>query len=256
MEIGAQISSIRPYIQTPGDLLESLKKIKKIGYNIVQIQWISPDITQQFIKDALEETQLECVGTQDYYDNVIHDLDRVIEMNNILGGTYICVSGIPESFRSLEGCMAFAVELNRIAEYAKGAGKVLVLHPRFQDFVEYDSGETNIDILLKNTVPDFQIELDVYHVKKAGFNTADWIYRVSGHMDLVHFKDMAIDSNGKEVLTPVGQGILEWNDIIEACIKTQVKYCFAEQEQWQKDPFECLKDSYEFIRTHTGNITE
>jgi len=28
------------------------------------------------------------------------------------------------------------------------------------------------------------------------------------------------------------------------------KYGFAEQESWQKDPFECLKESYEYIVMH------
>jgi len=60
-----------------------------------------------FIRDALEETHLYCVGTQDYYDVVVPQLGKVIEMNDLWGGTYICVSGIPERYRSREGCLEF-----------------------------------------------------------------------------------------------------------------------------------------------------
>ena len=36
----------------------------------------------------------------------------------------------------------------------------------------------------------------------------------------------------------------------EMCQEAGVKYGFAEQESWQKDPFECLRESYDFIVTH------
>ena len=74
-QVGIQISSVREYLQTPQDVLASFRKVSEIGYRIIQIQWISPDVPMDFIRDALEETQLYCVGTQDYYDLVVPHLD-------------------------------------------------------------------------------------------------------------------------------------------------------------------------------------
>ena len=37
------------------------------------------------------------------------------------------------------------------------------------------------------------------------------------------------------------------NEFFAACREADVKVVFAEQESWHKDPFECLKESYDFF---------
>lgn len=244
--LGIQISSVRDYLQMPSDVLESFRKVSRMGYRSIQIQWISPDIPADFIGNALKDCSLRCVGTQDYYDAVMENLDDIIEMNDLWGGDYICVSGIPERYHSRQGCMEFAEELNRVSIALEARGKILTFHPRCQDFLIFD-GESAMEIMLENTRKEFQIELDVYHVVKAGYDPVQWIHKVKGRMDLIHFKDMKALPDGKEVLTPIGQGDIRWEEVFKACIDTGVKYGFAEQESWEKDPFECLEESYRFI---------
>ncbi|MFW6270706.1 MAG: sugar phosphate isomerase/epimerase family protein [Bacillota bacterium] len=245
-KLGIQISSVRKYLQTPEDVLESFRKMSIIGYKAIQIQWISPDVSMGFINDALKETKLNCIGTQDYYDRVIPNLDEIIKMNNLWGGTYICVSGIPERFQSFQGCMSLAAELNKITKRLEKEGKILCFHPRSQEFERYD-GQIALDILLENTVDTFQVCLDVFHVQKAGYDPINWLKKLNGRVDLVHFKDMAANPSDKQDLTPIGQGTLNWEDIFKTCKQTGVKYGFAEQERWEKDPFKCFEESYKFI---------
>ena len=244
--LGIQISSVRKYLQTPEDVLASFRKVSEIGYKMIQIQWISPDVPMDFIHDALQETQLTCVGTQDYYDVVVDHLDEVIEMNDLWGGTYICVSGIPERYHSYEGCLEFAKELNKLSESLEEKGKILNFHPRYKDVLQFEN-KNSLEIILENTKDTFQFLLDIYSIVYAGLDPVEWIYKVKGRNDLIHFKDGIIDSDGTEVLLPVGQGSIEWEKIFQACIDTGVKYAFAEQENWKKDPFECLKESYDYI---------
>jgi len=248
-KLGIQISSVRKYLQTPEDVLESFRKVSKIGYKTIQIQWISPSVPVSFIDDALKETQLDCIGTQDYYDEVIGNLDEIIKMNNLWDGKYICVSGIPERYHSYEGCMSFTAELDQVTKRLASSGKILTFHPRCQDFMQFN-GHNSVELLLENTSNDFQIVLDVYHIINAGLNPIDWVHKFKGRMDIIHFKDKIITSEGKEVLVPVGQGSTSWKDIFRACEQTGIKYAFAEQESWLKDPFECLEDSYKFITSH------
>ncbi len=247
--LGIQVSSVREYLQTPEDVLESFKKVSEIGYKIIQIQWISPQVPMEFIKDALEEEHLDCIGTQDYTDQVLTNLDDVIKMNELWGGSYICVSGIPERYHSSEGCIAFAAELREVAKRLKDIGKILTFHPRSQEYARYGD-KIALDILLDNVVDNFQIVLDIYHVHKAGCDPVEWIHKLKGRMDSVHFKDKIILADKTEQLTPVGQGVLPWEAIFQACKDAGVRYAFAEQETWQKDPFECLKESYEYITAH------
>ena len=40
--VGAQVSSLRPYLQTPQELRASLQKLADMGYRTVQMQWWNP----------------------------------------------------------------------------------------------------------------------------------------------------------------------------------------------------------------------
>jgi sugar phosphate isomerase/epimerase len=247
--IGIQISSVREYLQTPEDVLASLRKVSQIGYRIIQVQWIAPVVPAEFIRDALLETQLTCVGTQDYYDVVTANLEGFIRMNDLWGSANICVSGIPERSRSYEGCLAFAQECNQLSEMLERQGKVLSFHPRSVDVLNFD-GRNSLEVLLEHTRPEFQFVLDVWQLVKAGLDPVAWIHKVAGRLELIHFKDGIRTPAGSEVLVPTGQGSIAWGPIFQACRETGVTYGFAEQETWQKDPFECLRESYHFIVTH------
>jgi len=247
--IGIQISSVRKYLQTPQDVLDSFRKVSASGYRFIQIQWIAPEVPAEFIHDALKETHLECIGTQDYFDVVVPQLDEVVAQNDLWGGQYVCVSGIPERYHSYEGCLAFARELDQLALRLEGQGKILNFHPRAADVLAFD-GKNSLEVILEHTHAPFQYLLDVYHLVKAGFDAVDWIHRVQGRNDLIHFKDFRRNPDGSEVLVPVGQGCIDWEPIFRACIETGVKYAFAEQESWLKDPFECLGECYTYITGH------
>lgn len=245
-QAGIQISSVRAYLQTPADVLASFRKVSAIGYRVIQIQWIAPSVPAEFIRAALVETGLTCAGTQDYYEVVTAQLDEVIAINDLWGSGNICVSGIPERCRSEEGCLAFATELNALSQRLEKQGKVLSFHPRRTDVIPF--GERNsLDLLLENTRAEMQFVLDIYHLVRAGIDPVDWIHRTRGRCDLVHCKDFQSGPDGKEVLVPTGQGRIAWAPIFQACAENGVKYGFAEQESWQKDPFECLAESYAYM---------
>jgi sugar phosphate isomerase/epimerase len=61
-------------------------------------------------------------------------------------------------------------------------------------------------------------------------------------MDVVHFKDMAVQvRDGRvQIMTEVGEGNLNWKGIIKACAETGVKWAAVEQDICQRDPFESL----------------
>ncbi len=244
--IGIQISSVRKYLQTPEDVLTSFRKVSQIGYRIIQVQWIAPAVPAEFIRDALQETQLTCAGTQDYYEVVTADLEGFIRMNDLWGSANVCVSGIPGPFRSYEGCLAFAQECNQLSELLEHQGKVLSFHPRPVDVLDFD-GRNSLEVLLEHTRPELQFILDVYNLARAGLDPVPWIYKVKGRQDLIHLKDGILTPQGGDTLAPTGQGSIVWGPIFQACRETGVSYGFAEQETWQKDPFECLRESYEFI---------
>ena len=60
-------------------------------------------------------------------------------------------------------------------------------------------------------------------------------------MKVVHFKDMGADSNSfQPIMTEIGEGNLNWQDIIKACTEIGVEWALVEQDVCQRDPFESL----------------
>lgn len=253
---GIQVSSVRPFLQTVEDVRASFQKFADMGCRIVQLQWMSYEIPPEEIAAAVKDAGLVSVSTQDHYDIVIKNPDYFIKLNQLCGSTHLCVGGIPDRFRSAEGCRAYAKELTALAKELDKKGLVLSLHPRYMEYDRFDGvadtsvADTSIPgirILLENTPKEVCLGLDVYHVRRAGFDAAEWIEEFAGRIDFLHFKDCTHLPDGSEILTPVGQGETDWPPIVAACQKADIPWVFAEQERWQKDAFVCMKESFDWL---------
>jgi len=254
MKIGIQISSVKKYLQTPADVLESFRKCARIGYKYIQIQWIAPSVPNEAIRDALLESGLECVGTQESFREVYQNIDKYIAMNQMWGGRYVCTSetGMENTFRSADECMNAAKKFNEMAELFNAAGLLFAFHPHNSHIVKI-GGRTSLDIIMENTSENVQFNLDTYHMKTSGNDAAELLKKVAGRADMIHFKDYRIVCQNT-VLCPVGQGVMEWESIFRAFDEAGFKYCFAEQEEWGKDAFECLAESYRYIKANYAGV--
>lgn len=244
---GAQVSSLQAYLQTPQQMEETFCRLGEMGYHIVQIQWVNPEIPPETVAEALKKAGLTSVSTQDYYSAVMEHLEDTLRLHDLCGSRNICVSGIPCEFFSEDGCMVFAGKLTAFAAQMEAQGKVVSFHPRVQEYRRF-GGKTAVDILMENTPDSFQLGLDLYHLIKAGLDPDEWIRRYQGRIEFVHFKDFCHGPNGEELLVPVGQGEIDWTSSIRACKETGIKWAFAEQERWQKDAFQCMAESLAFLK--------
>ena len=62
----------------------------------------------------------------------------------------------------------------------------------------------------------------------------------------IHFKDLKIKDNTPKY-AEIGQGNLEWDEIIEACEYANVEFALVEQDTCEGDPFDSLKISYDYL---------
>ena len=59
------------------------------------------------------------------------------------------------------------------------------------------------------------------------------------------------DLNGNEpVMAPIGEGNLDWDELLPALDKSGTRWIAVEQDQCYRDPFDCLKSSFEFLKNH------
>ena len=128
-------------------------------------------------------------------------------------------------------------------------GQRLCFHPVSADYQEIE-GTRPVEWLLEK-MPELQIALDLYHLNRSGYDMSAWIRRYAGRICMVHYKDAV-----GERLVPVGSGDTEWSGVTKACLAAEVPYGFVEQERWDRDPYECLKEAMEWLEKDIASNIE
>ena len=186
--VGAQVSSLRPYLQTPQELRASLQKLADMGYRTVQMQWWNPEFEPELVAAAVRDAGLTCVSTQDLYTAVRDDFERTVRLNVLCGSTCVCVSGIPAPVPDTASVLAFSAELAAM-------GMTLAFHPRAREWAPADTAEPGLsctELLLEHTPQNVTLGLDLYHSGKAGLAPDALLRRWAGRVEFVHFKDYCV----------------------------------------------------------------
>jgi sugar phosphate isomerase/epimerase len=244
--IAAQLYTLREFTKTPDDICKTLKKVKDIGYESVQVSGMG-EIEPKELKSLADSFGMHICATHTPYERFINDLENVISEHRLWNCDYVGLGAMPEKYRSgRQGYKDFIKEFSVIADEIYQGGLKFIYHNHSFEFEKF-GGITGMDILFSETDPDtFGFELDTYWIQAGGSDPVDWIRKVEGRMDVVHFKDMGIKDN-KQVFAEIGQGNLNWDNIIEACGSIGVKWYVIEQDICQGDPFQSLKTSYDYL---------
>jgi sugar phosphate isomerase/epimerase len=146
--------------------------------------------------------------------------------------------------------------MNKAGEICRKHGVQLCYHHHSFEF-DPAGGKRPFDTLVERFDPKLvHFEIDTFWLKIGGEDPAAMLRRLKGRVSLVHLKDIArgtaIEYNeGKvprEAFKEVGNGELNWPDILKACEETGVRHYIVEQDWWPGDPLESLKQSIAFLR--------
>jgi sugar phosphate isomerase/epimerase len=91
------------------------------------------------------------------------------------------------------------------------------------------------------------LELDLYWVEHAGLNCVPLLERCAGRVPVIHLKDKEVHPDDGPRMAPIGEGNMHWDGIIPACEKAGVQWYAVEQDNCYRDPFDCLRSSYDFL---------
>ncbi|MFW6264860.1 MAG: sugar phosphate isomerase/epimerase family protein [Bacillota bacterium] len=246
MKIAAQLYTLRDYLQTAEDIDNTLQKVKKIGYDAVQVSGLGP-IDPQDLKKIVDKEGLTICATHIGLERMKNDLEGVINDHKLWGCKYVGLGSMPNEYRAdKESYIKFAKEASEIARSLKENDLQFVYHNHNFEFRKFGD-KTGMDILFEESDPEvFDFELDTYWVQAGGADPVQWIKKLAGRMKVVHFKDMLISPEIEQRFAEIGEGNLNWPAIIEACKEIGVEWCPVEQDNcYEKDPFESLKISFE-----------
>lgn len=249
LKIAAQLYTLRDFLKTPEQIRETFKKVKEVGYSAVQVSGVGmmDQEKAKVIKEAAEENQLTICATHVSFQELKDHIEWVVDFHKMWNCPYVGLGSMPIEYRNQEGYHSFAKEASQIGQILKEQGLCFIYHNHAFEFEKFN-GQRGMDILLKESDPaTFHFELDTYWVQAGGGDPIEWIYKVDGRMPVVHFKDMGIH-DGKSVMMEIGEGNLNWIQIIKACEETGVKWAAIEQDICLRNPFESLEVSLSYLK--------
>lgn len=248
--IGAQLFTIREFMQTEADFVSSMKKIKDTGFSVVQIS--GTPLKAKFMREVLDDLGLKCVVTHRAFADFRENLSEIMEYNSILGCDSCSIGIAPlDMLKTNDGVSAFIEEANAISEKLYQNGFVFGYHNHSAEFIKHN-GKTIMDRFLMETDPEkFRFILDTYWVQVGGKDPAGFIRSIGKRAMYIHFKDVRIDPEAMfaSEFSEVGEGNLDWDDIIAACDEAGAKYALIEQDVCRRDPFDSLKISRDYLLT-------
>jgi sugar phosphate isomerase/epimerase len=247
--LSAQIYTVREFIQSPADFATSLKKIRSIGYRAIEISGLE-NIPTPEVKNILDDSELIVSGSHYDFEPLQTRLDDILEQCFSWNCKNLLLTMMPESYanQGATGYEFFIQEVNLLSERVHQAGFTLSYHNHNYEFTRFN-GRTGLDWIFQGSASSMLgMQIDTYWIQMGGGDPVKWIRKVAGRISSIHLKDFAVDM-WTPIFAEVGQGNLNWPEIIQACRDAGVEWHVVEQDECWTDPYECLQRSYDFLTT-------
>ncbi|HEX3356527.1 MAG TPA: sugar phosphate isomerase/epimerase [Tepidisphaeraceae bacterium] len=245
-QIGAQLYTLRDFLKTPADIAKTLARVKKIGYDAVQVSALGPIDSKELAK-ILQNEGLVCAATHLNPDQMANETQKVIDDHKLWNCKYTAIGGFFQKQFVTQDWLDFSTRYNDIAKKFAGSGISIGYHNHSHEMVRYD-GKQAMQILIEKLDPSVWFEIDTYWITHGGGDPAQWIDKVKGRIPCVHFKDMAIKTDRVQYMAEVGVGNLNWPKIIQSCKAAGVEWYLIEQDTCYRDPFDSLETSIKNLK--------
>jgi len=245
-KFGFQVWTIREELVK--DFHGTLHMMEKLGYK--QMEMCSPlgyessgfgplnIMSGTEMKKIIDDTGLKCVSSHYGMGELRDSLENRIEWATQLGMKQMICSSfwLPEG--TMDEYLKACDELNKIGEKTKAAGIQMGFHNHNMEFEKRD-GKLIYDVLMERLDPDLvkmQFQVAVIDI---GYKAADYFRKYPGRFISAHLADW---SPHKKEQVPLGQGVVDWEDLFKAAKVGGVKNYFVEMAP------ETFKESAEFLK--------
>lgn len=244
--IALQIYSIRDQLTTKKDFISSMKKLAKIGYTAIELAGVSAELTDDEIRLICDEAGLKIISAHIVMDAFDADFKGTVKKLKTWGAKMVAMPVPPAWVRESGDYKKYAKLSDELGAELAEEGITLSYHNHSFEFQKYD-GKLGIETLYKkSSSKHLKAQLDLCWVQRGGGCPVNYIKKYADRMPTIHFKDFMIVNNDLW-LAPVGEGNLDWDNIIDATLKAGVKYIIVEQDDTHGEPFESVKSSYKFL---------
>ena len=253
--VAAQLFSFRDFMKVPADMAKTLKRIKKIGYDYAQVSGVGP-IDPADLKKLFDDAGVTPIGAHVGLDKFRADLKGVAAYCHALGIEYVAIPWLDSKMcKTLADWKKLFREFDGFATKLAKEGIHLQYHNHMFEFEQFGvkngkGGTTLLEMLYSGTKV-LQSELDFGWVARGGHSPAKWALRMAGRADQVHLKDWSIVNGGEVAWRAIGQGGIDWPEVIKACKKAGTRYFIVEQDSCPitNDPFKSFAISLDYLKS-------
>ena len=256
--LAVALYTIRRQMTSPAEFVAGLGRLRDIGYRGVEVAGVpllegpDPAISARELKRMLDDAGLACVGAHALWRQIRDDTSAVVDRLRVLDCSMISIPTFVDEFDRFEPASytAFAGEAAMVAQILGEHGIRLGYHHHGHEFLRFGTDrQTMFEALLAE--PSLAIEIDVYWAAFAGVDPAGLIERLPGRVPLLHCKDLEMvrdeEAGARPFYAPVGEGNLDWERILAASYAAGTQAWVVEQDECRRDPFDCLRSSFEFL---------
>ncbi|MBN2643679.1 MAG: sugar phosphate isomerase/epimerase [Victivallales bacterium] len=243
--IAAQMYSFRDFISTPEAFADTVSKLKKMGYDAIQLSGSIAPMPEKELRRILDGEGIVAPTAHESAAKIIDDTDSVIEHLLNLECLHVAYPYPHQLPKNADETKKLAGQLEQAAKKMEKSGITLAYHNHSIEFLRFGK-QTMLDIIYSNT-STLEAELDTFWVHAGGGNAVDWIKRLAPRMSVLHIKDFGITDPHNRVMMPIGGGNLDWPGIVSAAEDGGVEWFVVEHDGDCPDPFASFKTSMDFL---------
>jgi len=215
------------------DFAGTLKKMAAMGYS--QVEMCSPlgygfkslnEMTGTEMRKIIEDSGLKCISSHFTSGELKDSLDNRIQWASQIGMKQMIQSmpGLNPGTATMDEWRKAAQDLNVIAEKTKAAGIQMGYHNHNFEVQKID-GQLIYDVVMEELDPDLvKMQFQVAVIDE-GYKAQDFFRKYPGRFISAHLADYSTELK-KQV--PIGQGVVDWEDLFKAAKETGVKNYFVE----------------------------
>lgn len=228
------------------DATDTLKKLAKIGYKEIESAKSAKGnyygLTPREIREITRDLGLTL---RSGHVPVNADFQKSIDEAAEAGQQYLISAGLPSRGQTVDNYKKVADVFNKAAENCKKSNITLGYHNGGSDFAR-ENGQVLYDVLLANTDPELvKMELDLGWAIVGGADPVTYFEKYPGRFPLWHIKDIKKD---KAESTEFGKGRIDITGLLKHQKKSDMKFLFIEQEEWEHSALESLAFDYNYLR--------
>ena len=269
IKIGIQLYSVRGDMER--DMEGTLAKVAAMGYEYVEFAGYYGRTSAE-IKALLDKYGLKCISVHQGIEMFEPDPKPGIDFLKGFGVKYVVIPWYDgRKLAEKSEWAKTAAKFSALARVLGENGMKLLYHNHDFEFKKLPEGGTIHDRMFRD-LPEMDPQLDTCWVHYAGINPAELIARYAGHVEVVHLKDFVcknlaagpvyalIDAEGKAAggsqtdtgfeYRPLGMGIQNLDEILEACEKAGTEYLIVEQDDSvDRPPMEAIALCREYLKS-------